>query len=485
MITVDEVNAVLSLRDPLRKDNGKLDDALIFSLKKDMATVVGRSDFASSLIYYSRLRPTRSTGTIKGAVPLNDRWWYAEKPLSPDVVVDLDLQPVRLALGRFVFDASRMIDTPVELTREAMPDEGFDVEALFFSPSKKWQMSRFKDGLGPVGHQEGDSPERLIEHAIYSLKFRYWSPGSVDLIMERMDGFERKNPTQKQRSHGVLTVEAVNKVLALPSWRGQKKIDWDKVDHVDWAYLEAFGKTKEFRYVSRKPVYAPGMIVATQYGPEWFYGAKEPLPPSEILRLHLQPIGIALAHFVLDASKAMRKPIELAKRQELKRGDHVHTLFRNPSGKWQLSYFEVGEGPVGHRESDDPIDLVHETLRQGYVHWIEGAVDMASESRSNPSDRKKIAEVVRELRSEKRGRELSSKSSKIGRALLIKLAPTLRGAEYVVVSHCVVGGRTEYAFFPSTREGRWPDRMLELATVRDAPSLSAALRQLGYVLRER
>ena len=419
MTSVDEVNTVLSLRDPLRKDNGKLDDALLFSLKKDLATAVGRTDFASSLIYYSRLRPTRSTGAIKGAVPLNDRWWYADKPLSPDVVVNLDLQPVRLALGRFVLDASRMLEIPVELTREAMPDEGFEVEALFFSPSKKWQMSRFKDGLGPVGHQEGDSPERLIEHVIYSLNFRHWSPGSVDLIAERMDGFARKNPTQKQRSRDALTVEAVNRVLALPSWRGPKKIDWDKVDHVDWAYLEAFGKTKEFRYVSRKPVYVS------------------------------------------------------------------HTLFRNPSGKWQLSYFEVGEGPVGHRESDDPIDLVHETLRQGYVHWIEGGVDMASESRSNPSDRKKIAEVVRELRSEKRGRELSSKSSKIGRALLIKLAPTLRGAEYVVVSHCVVGGRTEYAFFPSTREGRWPDRMLELATVRDAPSLSAALRQLGYVLRER
>lgn len=292
----------------------------------------------------------------------------------------------------------------------------------------------------------------------------------------------------------MITVDDVNAVLAKshPLLGQRRKIDWDKHDHVEGAYADVFGREREFRYASTRPVAAPGLEVVTQHGPQWFYGSRKPIPPAMVVRFGLQPFDRALAQFVFDASVAMRKPIELAKSDRVKRGDYVHTLFRNPSGAWQLSYFEVGFGAAGHRESQDPVDLVKETLAEGFRHWLEGAVDRSlavQQQRSNPDVRRSpgTATVLRELRSGARGHELSDRSRKVAikRAVLVRLSPPLRGAEYVVLSHCVVDGVDEYAAFPSTAEGRWPTRLMELDVVHEASSMAAALQQLGYSMRDR
>ncbi len=185
--SVDEANAILALRDPFRGSAGKIDSSMIFQISRDLKSVAGPSaSLQKSWIYYSRLRPIPAGVPIDGATAINDRWLYSPLPISPEVIIRRDLQPVQLSLARFVFEVSAATGTPVELTDSAMVEPGFSVEVLFFSPSNLWQLSHFVDGVGPTGHVEAHTPEELLMEAIYGRKRRFWVPGLADLAVENI-----------------------------------------------------------------------------------------------------------------------------------------------------------------------------------------------------------------------------------------------------------------------------------------------------------
>ena len=112
---------------------------------------------------------------------------------------------------------------------------------------------------------------------------------------------------------------------------------------------------------------------------------------------------------------------------------------------------------------------------------VTGAVRGA---RRNPESKAsaKVARLEREVRSAADGRALSISGLKVGRALLVRMSPPLRGAEWVIVSHVRVHGQDEFAFFISDRAGTWPKRLLELHTVRGVRDFKGALEQMGYDL---
>jgi hypothetical protein len=480
MIGVEEVNSVLALREPFRKPNNKLDDAMLLELSRLLREKVSPSaKVHSSFLYYSRLRPTSAGLKLPNAIILNDRWWYAEKPLRPRTIINFELQPVYLSLGRFLYDASVESNTPVELTHKSMPEDGFRAVTLFLNPKKKWQLSTFEDGVGPIGHVDSAYPEELLTDAIYSGKYRHWNPGVIDMISDNF----RKNPWQNPTTS--LDVAKVNRVLAKPDVARKRdgRLDLDLHFAISIAYADMYGDAAEYGYVSSRPVTIAGLSVVTQIGPHWFYGATRPLRPERIVESDLQPFDRALAAFLLGSSQIMGKPIELVKSEKIKRGDWVYALFRNPMGNWQLSRFEVGEGPIGHTEGKDAQELLKDPLRQGYRVWLEGAVDRVLESpRSNPAARQQATgTLLRELRSPSQGQAASQGSERVGKAFLVRLDPPLRGVEYAMASHLVVDGtRHEVAFFPSDKNGRWPTRMLEVATVFDVKGVPAALAKLGY-----
>lgn len=105
-------------------------------------------------------------------------------------------------------------------------------------------------------------------------------------------------------------------------------------------------------------------------------------------------------------------------------------------------------------------------------------------ARRNPESKAigKAARLEREVRSAADGRALSISGLKVGRALLVRMSPPLRGAEWVIVSHVRVHGEDEFAFFISDRAGTWPKRLLELHTVRGVRDFKGALEQMGYDL---
>jgi hypothetical protein len=187
MISVDEVNGVLELRNPMRDDRNKFNSKLLFQLVDDLdkrepdAPVVSKA-----LLYYSRLRPTSASSRIPGVRAINDRWWYADKALSPDTIIRFDLQPFQWSLATFLWDAARELKIPIEMTETRMVDDGFRAAVLFINPQRKYQMSWFQDGIGPTGHIEGSDPVQLLRDAIYEFGFKYWTLGVIDMIGERM-----------------------------------------------------------------------------------------------------------------------------------------------------------------------------------------------------------------------------------------------------------------------------------------------------------
>lgn len=183
MISVEEANAVLAFRDPFQKDNGKIDDRTLLDVSRMLrASISASTRLPSSLVYYSRLRPSSHVARLPGVRPIGDRWLYAETPIDPSSVVDLDLLPTRLSLGHFLFDVSESTGIPIEMTQVAMVDEGFNAAALFVNPSRRWQMSYFTHGIGPVGHMESNDPIELLVDLIYVGKYRFWNPGIIDSI---------------------------------------------------------------------------------------------------------------------------------------------------------------------------------------------------------------------------------------------------------------------------------------------------------------
>lgn len=480
MLTVEDVNDVLALRDPFRNANNKFDSALMIELGRLLRQSVSPTATVNkSFLYYSPLRPTSFGLKLPGAHPLNERWWYAEKPLPPKLVVRFELQPVYLSLARFIYDVSQDSNIPVELTKTSMPEDGFSAVALFLNPKKKWQLSTFTDGVGPVGHVEG-APEELLTDAIYSQKYRYWNPGAVDRIVENSLQLQRRNPSEP------ITVAAVNRILAKPdiARKPNGRLDMDLHFQIAEAYADVFGKHREYGYVSKRPLTLPGLTVVTQIGDNWFYGSRRPLNAARIVEHDLQPFDLAMSAFLLGASQVMGKPIELVKSARLSKNDWVYALFRNPTGKWQLSRFEVGEGPVGHAEGDDAQVLLVDPLRQGYRVWLEGAVDrvfdMPRSNPSAPSSRVGTATLLRELRSPEQGYAVSDGGVRVGKAVLVRFDPPLAGVEYAMASHLVKQGQHEVAFFPSDKQGRWPTRLIEIITVFGKKTVAAALAQLNY-----
>jgi hypothetical protein len=105
-------------------------------------------------------------------------------------------------------------------------------------------------------------------------------------------------------------------------------------------------------------------------------------------------------------------------------------------------------------------------------------------ARTNPQRKAsaKVARLEREVRSAADGRALSISGLHVGRALLVRMSPPLRGAEWVIVSHIRVHGEDEFAFFISDRAGTWPRRMLELYVARKVSDFKQALAQIDYEL---
>ena len=187
MISVDEVNRVLEMPNPLRGAKGKFNDTLYFELIDALSDREPEAKrFSESLVYYSPLRPTSSSARIPGLRAFHERWWYAEEPLAPETVVRFDLQPFQRSLAAFLWDAARALKIPIELTEKRMVDDGFRAAVLFINPRKQYQVSWFEDGVGPTGHIEGPDPVQLLRDALYQFHFKYWTPGVIDLIGERM-----------------------------------------------------------------------------------------------------------------------------------------------------------------------------------------------------------------------------------------------------------------------------------------------------------
>lgn len=175
----------------------------------------------------------------------------------------------------------------------------------------------------------------------------------------------------------MVTVHQINEALARrsPIVKADGKIDWHKNDIVSMAYADMFGRAREYAYASQRPVGILGLTVVTQIGPHWFYGSLRPLRAEQVVEAGLTPLDRSLAALLLDASATRGQPIELSKTAHPQTGDWIYALFRIPQGQWQLSWFEVGFGPAGHRISDDAEALLTDPLREGFRVWLPGAVD--------------------------------------------------------------------------------------------------------------
>jgi hypothetical protein len=110
---------------------------------------------------------------------------------------------------------------------------------------------------------------------------------------------------------------------------------------------------------------------------------KETLSLEQIYRLELVPyFGKTRGLYIMQLANALKTPVELAYVREVSDGMmRVAVLFKNPRGKWQMSYFTEGLGPTSHNESGDkPEDLVEEAYTSGYQNFSPGLLDSMSET---------------------------------------------------------------------------------------------------------
>jgi len=178
-----EVRDTVASPDPVRRPTGRgaapSSSEGHFELMQ-AAHNAGLGSVTDLMLYHSPLRPFFGL-RIAGLTPITERWGAAAAPLDPETVIKFELVPYGMAMGWFIFDASQRLNMPVELTRAAMPEDGFDVRALFLNPRGLWQLSHFSDGLGPTGHEEWGSPAELLRDAHQS-GYIFWNPGSVDAV---------------------------------------------------------------------------------------------------------------------------------------------------------------------------------------------------------------------------------------------------------------------------------------------------------------
>lgn len=151
---------------------------------------------------YTYLSPNRPIASIAGAKAFGEfrylgRWLFTEEPLSIEVVAQFELVPnfTHGTRGLYIIALANSMKTPVELANESMIDEHTRVAMLFKNPRGKWQLSFFEAGVGPIGHEEGETgksekydwmantPENMVERA-YSHGYRYFYPGTLDSIAE-------------------------------------------------------------------------------------------------------------------------------------------------------------------------------------------------------------------------------------------------------------------------------------------------------------
>ena len=166
------------------------------------------------------------------------------------------------------------------------------------------------------------------------------------------------------------------------AWMEMSKEDLDHVKPMKFEY------GSPYRPLGRTAV--PG---AESYhvgrGTRSFVFAKEPLGIEAVYRYELVPVSSqAIGQYIIDLAAAEKKPVEL----QGKTGVHAAVLFKNPRGKWQLSFFDQ-QGPSGHREARTDVApelanmlkpnaayLVYEAWLEGYRTFAPGMVDSMAEN---------------------------------------------------------------------------------------------------------
>ena len=120
-----------------------------------------------------------------------------------------------------------------------------------------------------------------------------------------------------------------------------------------------------------------GAVVFVIQGARGLIATPKPLSMERIYRLELVPFpGRTTGALILDLAKARGHPVELMHTKSMTQGA---LLFKNPRGKWQMSYFEAGVGPTGHEENDLPEELAAGAHGAGYRTWAPGFVDSLME----------------------------------------------------------------------------------------------------------
>lgn len=102
-----------------------------------------------------------------------------------------------------------------------------------------------------------------------------------------------------------------------------------------------------------------------------FVGTRKPIPLSEVRRLELVPYDQRTkAQVVIDFATEQGVPVEITSEDDRS----TALLFKNPRGKWQLSFFELEIGPVGHLEGENPVELVADAIGR-HCRWTPGRVE--------------------------------------------------------------------------------------------------------------
>lgn len=179
-VTFEDLRKIVSTPSPFKRQSGAVKNDLYF----DVAMAVADAGFrgAREYLYHSPLRPLSDwvARNVSSTLVLS-HWLASYGPISSDDVVRYELEPVGRALARFAIDGSAQLGIPLELSTDEMTLETTRAAVLFRNPRGVWQLSYF-DRLGPVGHQEHD-PEEMVLDAIRA-GYRWVSPGVVDVITD-------------------------------------------------------------------------------------------------------------------------------------------------------------------------------------------------------------------------------------------------------------------------------------------------------------
>ena len=170
-MTLEEIQAAFDLT-----ETNKLSMALLFDVKGPAETA-GIDPKAWPHVYYSPLRPFSGIAYIFKQLGLTDDTAAAlnvvhrgnklgilfTKVLLPvDRVRDFDLQ-----LDRMKAYLPMLREYAAEHPMVAFRDSRENAYLLFHNPRGIWQLSRFVPELGPVGHEEGQTPEPLLKEAMF------------------------------------------------------------------------------------------------------------------------------------------------------------------------------------------------------------------------------------------------------------------------------------------------------------------------------